>query len=100
MWRHLVTGARLLCRHVITTEQIDEMQREFKLFAILFEELYGSRAAPPNLHMLLHVHECMRAFGPAHVFWLFPMERLNGDLGSIPTNARYFHNLYNILAII
>ena len=40
----------------------------------------------PNLHLHCHLSACLADFGPAHVFWLFGCERLNGVLGSVPTN--------------
>lgn len=41
-----------------------------------------------NLHLHCHLHECIKDFGPANAFWLFACERLNGILGSVPTNHR------------
>ena len=40
----------------------------------------------PNLHLHCHLSERISDFGPGHVFWLLGCERLNGILGSVPTN--------------
>ena len=40
----------------------------------------------PNIHLHLHLHECVRDFGPIYGFWLFSYERYNGMLGTFPNN--------------
>ncbi len=33
-----------------------------------------------------HITDCMKDHGPVYSFWLFAFERMNGIMGSIPTN--------------
>ncbi|POG76838.1 hypothetical protein GLOIN_2v1451707, partial [Rhizophagus irregularis DAOM 181602=DAOM 197198] len=33
-----------------------------------------------NLHLLLHLYECAKDFGPLYAFWCFLFERMNGVL--------------------
>ena len=57
-------------------------------FLRCFEKLYGGLAVTPNMHLHTHLVECILDFGPMHVFWLYPFERMNGILGSFNTNQR------------
>lgn len=43
----------------------------------------------PNHHIMLHLPDFLRDFGPVHSIWAFPYERLNGILQSIKTNNRF-----------
>ena len=36
--------------------------------------------------MHCHLKECIKDYGPSHVFWLYAFERYNGILGSMPNN--------------
>ena len=38
------------------------------------------------MHLACHMSKCLEDFGPVHSFWCFAFERLNGQLGAIPTN--------------
>lgn len=42
----------------------------------------------PNHHLSLHLHLCLRLFGPVHGWWAFPFERYNGLLQRLNTNNR------------
>ena len=40
-----------------------------------------------NMHLVCHLKkECVLDFGPFHAFWCYAFERMNGHLGSFPTN--------------
>ena len=41
-----------------------------------------------NLHLHLHLKECIYDFEPSHSVWCFPFERFNEILGSYPTNNK------------
>ena len=53
-----------------------------------FERLYGSQADTTNMHLHMHLVECILDFGLIYVFWLFPFERENGYLEKFNTNQR------------
>lgn len=42
----------------------------------------------PNLHLHLHVKQCLMDYGPPHAFLCFSFERYNGILGSYHTNTK------------
>ena len=55
-------------------------------FCERFQMLYGASSCNPNLHLHCPLEQCLKDYGPASSFWAFPYKRLNGMLGSIPTN--------------
>lgn len=57
-------------------------------FCRKFELLYGKEHCTPNLHLHLHIKDCLLDYGPSHSFWCFAFERFNGILGSFHTNKK------------
>ncbi|EXX58274.1 hypothetical protein RirG_199540 [Rhizophagus irregularis DAOM 197198w] len=54
----------------------------------LIEEHYGRDKITPNLHLSLHLSECMYDFELLYAFWCFSFERMNGVLGALPNSHR------------
>ena len=52
------------------------------------QELYGTSAVTPNMHLHCHLKDILLDYGPVQEFWLFSFERYNGILGNQPTNNR------------
>lgn len=48
----------------------------------------GHKACTPNMHLHLHIKECLYDFGPPYAFWCYAFERYNGLLGKFPTNQK------------
>ena len=48
----------------------------------------GKNAITPNIHLYLHIKECVENYGSIYGFWLFIFKRFNGILGSDQTNGR------------
>lgn len=42
----------------------------------------------PNMHLHLHLKECIVDYGPVYAFWCFAYERFNGLLGAYQTNKK------------
>ncbi len=38
------------------------------------------------MHLAAHITDCIQNHGPVYSFWLFAFERMNGIMGSMPTN--------------
>ena len=57
-------------------------------FCKQFQRLYGKDKVTPNMHMHMHILNCILDYGPVYAFWLFSFERYNGILGSYRTNNR------------
>ena len=55
-------------------------------FCKKFKQLYGGENCTPNLHLHLHLKDCLLDYGPSYAFWCFSFERYNGLLGSFNTN--------------
>lgn len=85
-WCLFVDACRLLCSRAISRDGLDRMDSLIIRFCKMFEQLYGALSCTPNLHLHCHLKQCFLDFGPAGSFWAFPFERLNGMLGSVPTN--------------
>ena len=45
-------------------------------------------AITPNMHLHLHLKECVENYGSIHGFWVFSFERYNGILGSYHKNSK------------
>ncbi len=40
----------------------------------------------PNMNLAAHITDCIQNHGPVYYFWLFAFDRMNGIMGSMPTN--------------
>ena len=87
-WAKFVNACRLLCAPVITSNAISQAHDLIVEYCRKFENLYGKEACTINMHLACHMADCIRDFGPIHTFWCFGFERMNGQLGAIPTNNR------------
>lgn len=83
-----ILACRYLCSRELTLDQITIADALLLQFCRRIERLYGKEFITPNIHMHVHLHECLLDYGPSHVFWLFSFERYNGILESLPNNNR------------
>ena len=64
----------------------------------LIERCYGRDKVTPNLHLSLHLCECLHDYGPLYAFWYFSFERMNGILGNkeriLPFFIPFFYSFY------
>ena len=81
-WHIFVQACYLICRRIITKDQVKEADKLLKEFCDAFLLLYGTEHCNMNMHLHLHLAEC--------TFWCFAFERMNGVLGSYHTNN---HNI-------
>ena len=84
-WLKYVDACRLLCRRAITATDLQQADDLIHSFLEDVRVLYA-RHATPNMHLLMHLSDSIRNFGPAPAFWLFGFENLNGILGAYKTN--------------
>jgi len=85
-WLLFVRACYLICYRIITTEIIDEIHLYLVQFCKLFQNLYGAEACTPNMHLHLHLKECLLNYGPVHGFWCYGFERYNGRIEKYHTN--------------
>ena len=78
----------ILGSRIVTERDINTADLQLLAFCKKFEQLYGKENCTPNVHLHLHLKNCLLDFGPAHSFWCFSFEWYNGLLGSYHTNQR------------
>lgn len=87
-WEQFVLACRILVQPYISHADINKADLLLLNFCKRIQNLMGAKCIKPNMHFQCHLAECIRDFGPIHVFWLFAFERCNGMLGSLPTNQK------------
>lgn len=75
IWSLFVKGCHLICRPVVSSADVQKAHELFEFFGKQFESRYGSQYLVPNMHMLLHIKDCIIDFGPVYSFWCFGFER-------------------------
>ena len=87
-WLLFVRACSLLCKRIITKEDVASADLFLVTFCKKFEEIYGGNEFTYNMHLHMHLKQCLLDFGPSHSFWCFSFERFNGLLGSYSTNKK------------
>ena len=87
-WRHFVLACRILCKKNLEGIDVQLADALLLQFCCKVEQLYGTKAVTPNMHLHAHLKEAIEDFGPLHAFWLFSYERFNGVLGNYPNNNK------------
>jgi hypothetical protein len=77
-WQHFVDAVSRLTQWTITLDQATEAHNSLVAFVQQVEELYGRDAVTPNMHLHLHLFECIIDYGPIPAWWCYPYERFNG----------------------
>lgn len=85
----LVYGITLLSLSSISEQMITDAKRALNEYVSRFEVLYGRKNLVCNVHLLLHLPEEVRKFGPLWTMSCFPFENLNGVLKSYVHGSRY-----------
>ena len=78
----------ILRKRILKTHDVVSADHYLLEFCQSFQKLYGSEACTPNMHLHLHLKQCILDFGPPQAFWCYAFERYNGILGSVHTNRR------------
>ncbi len=73
----------MLCQPILSRDSVEQAHILLIEFCKHFESLYGTEHCTPNMHMSLHLKECLLNFGPLPAFWCFAFERFNGILERI-----------------
>ena len=85
-WKMYVEACSLVCSKAISLDAVNRCNDLLVSFCTGFQRLYGAEKCTPNMHLHCHIKECLVDYGPGCNFWLFACERMNGFLGSVPTN--------------
>ena len=87
-WLLFVKACSLLCTRYLKKGNIQLADQYLQLFCTKYEEVNGKEACTPNMHLHLHLKECLNDYGPLYSFWCYAFERYNGMLGRFPTNQK------------
>ena len=87
-WLLFVKACTMLCKRCLRKSDVEVSDQCFRLFCEKFQEVNGPNACTPNMHMHLHLKECLLDYGPPYAFWCYAFERYNGMLGRFPTNQK------------
>lgn len=88
IWLLFVRSCTILCSRIITLSDVHEADTYLVQFCKLFQHKYGQASVTPNMHLHMHLSQCLMDYGPVHSFWCFPFERYNGLLGAYHTNRK------------
>lgn len=87
-WLMYVKACSLLCARAIKKSSVRAADLYLQHFCQLFLQIYGAEPCTINMHLHLHLKECIYDYGPVYSWWCFAFERYNGMLGSYYTNKR------------
>ena len=87
-WLLFVRACTILFSRIVSETEVRSADQFLVTFCKKFEELYGQKHCTPNMHLHLHLLDCLLDYGPAQGFWCFPFERFNGRLGDYHTNNK------------
>lgn len=86
-WLLFVKACNLLSTRYLKKENILLADQYLQFFCKKYE-VNGKEACTPNMHLHLHLKECLNDYGPLYSFWCYAFERYNGMLGKFPTNNK------------
>lgn len=87
-WLLFVKACTLLNSRMLKKSDIELAHKYLTMFCTQFEAVNGKQFCTPNMHLHLHLKDCLLDYGPLYAFWCYPFERYNGYLGRFPTNLK------------
>ena len=84
-YRHFLRfseSMEILHSNCVQKNQLNQTEQNLKTFVQDFQKLYGRDCMVYNIHLLLHLVDAVRKFGPLHNYSLFVYENFNGVLGN------------------
>ena len=80
-WLAFVLAYWRLCKRSLSQDDIKVADLLLITFCKCVKNIFGFEFITPNMHMHLHLAECLYDFGPLHGFRLYSFERYNDFLG-------------------
>ncbi|CAG8490466.1 2356_t:CDS:2 [Cetraspora pellucida] len=87
-WQDFVCANALWAQKVINISEIEKAHEFIYQFCIAIEKIFGVEFITLNMHMHIHLKECLLDYGPVYEIWCFAYERMNDKLLVIPTSNR------------
>jgi len=85
----LVVAIKLLSSDVITDFMIQVAQDLLRRFVREFQDMYGIQFCSINIHVLLHLGNCVKKLGPLWAYTCYEYEDLNGQLLKLIHGTRH-----------
>ncbi len=85
----LVSAMHILLGDIISIADVKIAQEQLNLFFYLVPELYNEELCTANMHILIHLSECVQNWGPLWAYSCFGYESMNGHLRASCHGARY-----------
>lgn len=84
-WCLFINCCSIICQKSISVNEIEQFHSMIHEFCVGVEEIYGKEFCTPNIHLHMHIKNCLLDFGPVYSFWCFSFERFNGIMGAYHT---------------
>ncbi|KLO04254.1 hypothetical protein SCHPADRAFT_805036, partial [Schizopora paradoxa] len=84
----LAVAIRYATSHTITEKHVSQYNKYMLLYLKSLLEIDPSLRLHPNHHNALHLGDGLLRFGPMHGWWMFPFERVIGNLQRSNTNFK------------
>ncbi|EGF99627.1 uncharacterized protein MELLADRAFT_112536 [Melampsora larici-populina 98AG31] len=94
---HLISILKLVRRFELEDRDLEALKYHVKSYRHGLAGLFTSLSVTPNLHMLLHIPQVVKIFGPAPYWTAWSFEATNGSLARIPTNNHDSSREFTIL---
>jgi hypothetical protein len=79
---YFVRACNILVCRIISESGLKEAHECLLSMVRLVEQHYRPEKISPNMHLCLHICECVFDYGPVYSFWCYSFERMNGLLGN------------------
>ena len=80
MWKLFVLSCLKILKRTITEKEVNEAHTLLLLFCKKYTDLFGKEHWTPNMHLSLHLKECLLDFGPVYGWWCMAFKCLMGYL--------------------
>jgi hypothetical protein len=84
----LATAIQWATSHVTSKTHAEQYTKCMHAYLNCLRELYPNIALRPSHHASLHIGQFLLRFGPMHGWWMFPFERVIGNLQKTNTNHK------------
>ncbi|KAF9078096.1 hypothetical protein BDP27DRAFT_1379226 [Rhodocollybia butyracea] len=85
----LLASTNIMAAYSTSNAEADKYMFHFVKYQKAIKELHPGHPSRPNHHYAMHNSDQLKFWGPLSTLSEFPGERLNGELGDIPTNNHF-----------
>lgn len=85
----LVSAIVVGTSHYMTAHRAEAYRECIRSYVGGLSELYTHMDPRTNEHVVFHIYDFLKLYGPVRSWWCFPFERLVGVLQSMPSNHKF-----------